>query len=49
MGQDVDNRRLTEIAAINGFIVRTARQAGVPVPINQTLTTLVETLQTHYK
>lgn len=49
MGQDVDNRRLTEIAAINGFIVRTARRAGVPVPINQTLTTLVETLQTHYK
>ncbi len=48
MGQDVDNRRLTEIAAINGFIVRTARQAGLPVPVNQTLTTLVETLQTHY-
>ena len=29
MGQDVDNCRLTEIAAINGFIVRIAETAGV--------------------
>lgn len=48
MGQDVDNFRLTEIAAINGFIVRTAQAAGVAVPVNRTLTTLVETLQAHY-
>lgn len=48
MGQDVDNRRLTEIAAINGFIVRIAEMAGVPVPVNRTLTALVETLQAHY-
>ena len=28
MGQDVDNRRPTEIAAINGFIVREAKRLG---------------------
>ena len=35
MGQDVDNCRLTEIAAINGFIVRLAEKAGMPVPVNR--------------
>ena len=48
MGQDVDSRRLTEIGAINGFIVREAQKAGVPAPVNRTLSTLVETLQAHY-
>ncbi len=48
MGQDVDQRRLTEISAINGFIVRRAKDAGIAVPVNQTLTALVETLQAHY-
>ena len=48
MGQDVDQRRPTEINAINGFIVRMARDAGIPVPVNRALTTLIETLQAHY-
>lgn len=48
MGQDVDNCRLTEIDAINGFIVRVAETARVPVPVNRTLAVLVETLQAHY-
>ena len=48
MGQDVDNSRMTEIAAINGFIVRAAETAGVPVPVNRTLVALVETMQAHY-
>lgn len=48
MGQDVDQGRATEINAINGFIVRMAREAGIPVPVNQTLTALIETLQAHY-
>jgi 2-dehydropantoate 2-reductase len=48
MGQDVDNHRPTEIAAINGFIVRIAETAGIPVPVNRTLTALVKTLQAHY-
>jgi len=49
MGQDVDKRRQTEISAINGAIVREAQKLGVKVPVNQTLTALVETLQAHYK
>ena len=48
MGQDVDNRRQTEISAINGFIVSEAKKLGIEAPINQTLTALVETLQSHY-
>lgn len=48
MGQDVDNRRQTEIAAINGFIVREARRLGLEAPVNHTLTALIETLQSHY-
>jgi 2-dehydropantoate 2-reductase len=49
MGQDIDNHRQTEIGTINGFIVREARRLGLPAPVNQTLTALVETLQFHYK
>jgi len=48
MGQDVDNKRQTEIAAINGFLVREAKKLGIEVPINFALTALVETLQSHY-
>jgi 2-dehydropantoate 2-reductase len=49
MGQDVDNKRQTEIGTINGFIVREAKRLGMQVPVNETLTALVETLQFHYK
>ncbi len=49
MGQDVDNRRQTEIAAINGFIVREAKRLGLQTPVNFTLTALVQTLEYHYK
>jgi len=48
MGQDVDNKRLTEIEAINGFVVREAFKIGLNVPVNKTLTALIETLQAHY-
>jgi len=48
MGQDVDNRRQTEIAAINGFIVREAKRFGLAVPVNFALTALVQTLEYHY-
>lgn len=49
MGQDIDNKRLTEIEAINGFVVREASKIGLKVPVNKTLTALIETLQSHYK
>ncbi len=48
MGQDVDSRRQTEIAAINGFIVREAKRLGLEAPVNFTLTALVQTLEYHY-
>ena len=49
MGQDVDNRRLTEIGAINGVVVKEAERLGIPAPVNRTLTALVETLQAHFQ
>jgi 2-dehydropantoate 2-reductase len=49
MGQDVDNQRQTEIGTINGFIVREARRLGIPAPVNETLTALIQTLEYHYK
>lgn len=49
MGQDIDNRRQTEIDAINGAIVQEARRLGLPVPVNQTLTALIKTRQSHYR
>ncbi|MFO7750914.1 MAG: 2-dehydropantoate 2-reductase [Desulfobacteraceae bacterium] len=49
MGQDVDHQRQTEIDAINGAVVRLAGEKNIHVPVNQTLTALVETLQNNYK
>ena len=49
MGQDVDYRRPTEIKAINGFVVHEAQRLGISVPVNKTLTALVETMEEHYK
>ena len=49
MGQDVDNKRQTEISAINGAVVKEAQKLGINVPVNQTLTALVETLQANFK
>jgi 2-dehydropantoate 2-reductase len=48
MGQDVDRNRPTEIDAINGYIVRRAGELGLEVPVNQTLTSLIKTMQQHY-
>jgi 2-dehydropantoate 2-reductase len=48
MGQDVDHRRPTEIKAINGFVVCEAERLGISVPVNRTLTGLVQTLEQHY-
>ena len=49
MGQDVDNQRQTEIAAINGFIVREAQNLEIEAPVNFTLTALIQTLEYHYQ
>ena len=48
MLQDVLKRRMTEIEAINGAIVREGENTGIPTPVNQTLTNLVQTIQESY-
>jgi 2-dehydropantoate 2-reductase len=48
MGQDVDHKRRTEIGAINGYVVKEAEKLGLPVPVNRTLSGLVETMQEHF-
>ncbi|MDR3557525.1 MAG: 2-dehydropantoate 2-reductase [Syntrophobacteraceae bacterium] len=48
MGQDVDRQKRTEIDAINGAIVRFGREAGIPTPVNQTLTSLIKVLEAQY-
>ena len=45
---DIENRRPSEIDYINGAVVKIAKQHGIPVPINETLVTLVHALQNHY-
>jgi 2-dehydropantoate 2-reductase len=45
MGQDFDNRRKTEIDAINGAVVREAERLGISVPYNQVITDLVKVIE----
>lgn len=48
MLQDVRSKRRTEVAYINGAVVRQGEQAGLPTPINQTLTQLVQAKEAGY-
>ncbi len=48
MLQDVLNQRCTEIAYINGAIVREGEALGIPTPVNRTLTSIVQALQETY-
>ncbi len=43
MLQDFDRKRTSEIQFINGAILREAERAGIPVPVNTTITRLVST------
>jgi 2-dehydropantoate 2-reductase len=45
MGQDFDNRRKTEIDAINGAVVREAERLGIAVPYNQMITDLIKVIE----
>ncbi len=45
MGQDIDNRRRTEIDFINGGIVREGTALGIPTPVNTTLICLIKTIE----
>lgn len=48
MLQDVMNQRVTEVAYINGAVVREGGALGIPTPVNRTLTHLVEAIQETY-
>lgn len=45
MRQDVERGARTEILAINGAIVAEGEKLGIPTPVNDTLTKLVQTLE----
>jgi 2-dehydropantoate 2-reductase len=45
---DIENERPSEIDYINGAVVKLGKKHNVPVPVNETLATLVHGLQAHY-
>jgi 2-dehydropantoate 2-reductase len=49
MLQDVLNKKMTEIAFINGAIVREGKALGISTPVNFVLTSLVKALQETYR
>jgi 2-dehydropantoate 2-reductase len=48
MGQDIDNRRKTEIDVINGAVVREAERLGISVPYNEMITDLVKVIEKNF-
>jgi 2-dehydropantoate 2-reductase len=48
MRQDVLKKRRTEIDAINGAVVREARQYELPVPINESLVRRIKNMESEY-
>jgi 2-dehydropantoate 2-reductase len=42
---DMQNKRITEVEAVNGAVVREGRKVGVATPINATITRLVHLLE----
>ena len=48
MLQDVRARRMTEIMAINGALIRLARNLGLPVAVNEELVRQVQELERNY-
>ncbi|MFC1868328.1 ketopantoate reductase family protein [Thermodesulfobacteriota bacterium] len=49
MLQDVLNKKMTEVDFINGAIVQEGEALGIPTPVNNTLTSLVQTIQETYQ
>jgi 2-dehydropantoate 2-reductase len=43
--QDLARGKRTEIDHLNGYIVRTGRELGVPVPVNRSLTAMVKLME----
>lgn len=45
MLQDAQKGKATEIDSINGYVIRLAKKRGIPVPINETLYSLVKSME----
>ena len=45
MLQDVQRGKATEIDSINGYVIRSAKKHDIPVPINETLYSLVKSME----
>jgi 2-dehydropantoate 2-reductase len=43
--QDIARGKRTEIDSLNGYVVRRGKELGIPVPVNQTLYTMVKLLE----
>jgi 2-dehydropantoate 2-reductase len=43
--QDILKKRRTEIDYISGLIVRKGREAGVPTPFNETVTSVINEIE----
>lgn len=48
MGQDLDYKRKTEIDAINGAVVKEAKNFGISVPYNQMITDLIKVIEKRF-
>ncbi len=48
MLQDILNKKRTEVEYINGAIVKEGKRLNIPTPVNETLTSLVQTLHETY-
>src|SRR6185312_4397546 len=47
MLQHLEASRETEIAALNGAVVRLGAELGIPTPFNQAITYMIEAMQDH--
>ena len=49
MFRDIQNKRVTEIDALNGALVKLGRQLSIPTPINEDLVLRIKKLEEHYR
>lgn len=49
MFQDILKKKRTEVEFINGAIVKKAAELGIAVPVNETLTALIDAIQNSYR
>ena len=48
MLKDVTRQRETEIKIINGAVVKTGKEAGIPTPYNEVICQLIQAKQSFY-